>query len=150
MLTLPQILSFAVIALMMAAFIWGRFRYDLVAALALLTALAVGVVPFDRAFSGFSDDIVIIVGSALLVSAGVARSGIMEYVLQRYAPEVTSVRAQLALLVVTVAVLSAFVKNITDITTKTSGVVNTPILGSPAQGAISPPRTFGLEAKYSF
>ncbi|WP_082594604.1 TonB-dependent receptor [Sphingomonas sp. Root710] len=46
--------------------------------------------------------------------------------------------------------VTAFVKNITDITTKTSGVVNTPILGSPAQGAISPPRTFGLEAKYSF
>ncbi len=112
MLTLPQLLSFAVIVLMMAAFVWGRFRYDLVAALALLTALAAGVVPFDRAFSGFSDDIVIIVGSALLVSAGVARSGIMEYVLQRYAPDVTSVRAQLALLVVTVALLSAFVKNI--------------------------------------
>ncbi|MDQ0558970.1 ABC-type Fe3+-siderophore transport system permease subunit [Rhizobium mesoamericanum] len=31
--------------------------------------------PFDKAFSGFSDDIVIIVGSALIVSAGVARSG---------------------------------------------------------------------------
>jgi hypothetical protein len=112
MLTLPQILSFAVIVLMMAAFIWGRLRYDLVAALSLLAAVAVGVVPFGEAFSGFSDDIVIIVGSALLVSAGVARSGIMEYALQRYAPGVGSVRAQLALLVITVAVLSAFVKNI--------------------------------------
>ncbi|MGO4841665.1 SLC13 family permease, partial [Rhizobiaceae sp. 2RAB30] len=71
----PQFLSFAVIALMMAAFIWGRFRYDLVAALSLLLAIALGVVPLDRALSGFSDDIVIIVGSALLVSAGVARSG---------------------------------------------------------------------------
>jgi di/tricarboxylate transporter len=112
MLTLPQLLSFAVIMLMMAAFVWGRLRYDLVAALALLFALAVGVVPLEEAFSGFSDDIVIIVGSALLVSAGVARSGIMEYAIQRYVPELSSVRAQLALLVVTVAVLSAFVKNI--------------------------------------
>jgi di/tricarboxylate transporter len=112
MLTLPQMLSFAVIVLMMAAFVWGRLRYDLVAALALLAALATGVVPLEEAFSGFSDDIVIIVGSALLVSAGVARSGIMEFAIQRYAPEVSSVRAQLAVLVVTVAVLSAFVKNI--------------------------------------
>ncbi|MDR7034135.1 di/tricarboxylate transporter [Mesorhizobium sp. BE184] len=112
MLTLPQILSFSVIALMMAAFVWGRFRYDLVAAGSLLLALAVGVVPMDKAFSGFSDDIVIIVGSALLVSAGVARSGIMEFAIQRLAPNVSSVRAQLALLVITVAVLSAFVKNI--------------------------------------
>jgi di/tricarboxylate transporter len=112
MLTLPQMLSFAVIMLMMAAFVWGRLRYDLVAALALLAALAAGVVPLEDAFSGFSDDIVIIVGSALLVSAGVARSGIMEYALRRYIPDVNSVRAQLALLVVTVAILSAFVKNI--------------------------------------
>lgn len=111
-MSLDQILSIGVISLMMAAFIWGRFRYDLVAAGALLAAIAVGVVPYDAAFDGFSDDIVIIVGSALLVSAGVARSGIMELAIKRYAPNVSSVRAQVALLVVTVTVLSAFVKNI--------------------------------------
>ncbi|KRA00472.1 permease [Mesorhizobium sp. Root157] len=111
-MTLPQILSFAVIALMMGAFVWGRVRYDLVAVGSLLLAVAVGIVPFDKAFSGFSDDIVIIVGSALLVSAGVARSGIMEFAIQRFAPSLSSVRAQIALLVITVAVLSAFVKNI--------------------------------------
>ena len=85
MITTPQILSFAVIAIMMGAFVWGRFRYYLVAALALLLALALGVVPLDDAFTGFSDDIVIIVGSALLVSAGIARSGIMELAIQRRA-----------------------------------------------------------------
>ncbi|MBS3647686.1 SLC13 family permease [Pseudaminobacter sp. 19-2017] len=111
-MTFPQVLSITVIALMMAAFIWGRFRYDLIAAVSLLLAVAVGVVPMDHAFSGFSDDIVIIVGSALLVSAGMARSGIMEYAIRRYAPELSSVRAQLALLVIVVGLLSAFVKNI--------------------------------------
>ncbi|NGN41093.1 SLC13 family permease [Mesorhizobium sp. CGMCC 1.15528] len=111
-MTFEQILAFVVIALMMAAFVCGRFRYDLVAAGSLLAALAVGVVPYDAAFSGFSDDIVIIVGSALLVSAGVARSGIMEYAIKRYLPDVSSVRAQMFLLVATVTVLSAFVKNI--------------------------------------
>lgn len=112
MLLSPQFLSFAVIGLMMAAFVWGRFRYDLVAALALLAALAVGIVPLDKAFSGFSDDIVIIVGSALLVSAGVARSGIMEFLIERHVPKLNSVRAQLVMLVALVAILSAFVKNI--------------------------------------
>jgi len=111
-MVIEQVLSFAIIAFMMAAFVWGRFRYDLVACGALIAALATGVVPLDKAFSGFSDDIVIIVGSALLVSAGVARSGIMEFALQRFAPNVTGVRAQLVLLVVVVTVLSAFVKNI--------------------------------------
>jgi di/tricarboxylate transporter len=111
-MTTPQILAFAVIAAMMVAFIWGRFRYDLVAALALLAAIGLGLVPFDEAFLGFSDDIVIIVGSALLVSAAVARSGAMELLIQRYFPKLKAVRTQLALLVIIVIVLSAFVKNI--------------------------------------
>lgn len=111
-MTVPQMLSFAVIAMMMAAFIWGKYRYDLVAAGTLLVALAFGVVPLEDAFSGFSNDIVIIVASAFLVSAGVARSGIMEFAIQRLAPNVSSVQAQLALLVIVVTVMSAFVKNI--------------------------------------
>ncbi|MBZ9721087.1 SLC13 family permease [Mesorhizobium sp. AD1-1] len=111
-MTTPQILSFAVTFVMMAAFVWGRYRYDLVAAVALLLALAVGIVPFDEAFSGFSDDIVVIVGSALLVSAGIARSGIMEAAIKRFAPKLSGVRSQLALLVIVVTILSAFVKNI--------------------------------------
>ena len=74
----PQILAFAIIAGMMALFVWGRLRYDLVAVLALLAAIAAGIVPPDKAFSGFSDDIVIIVACALLVSAAVARSGVIE------------------------------------------------------------------------
>ncbi|KAB2722789.1 SLC13 family permease [Brucella intermedia] len=111
-MTHQQILSFAVIILMMGAFIWGKFRYDVVALCALLLAIAVGVVPFDHAFSGFSDDIVIIVGSALVVSAGVARSGLMQAAVQRFLPEISSVRLQLAVLVAVVTVLSAFVKNV--------------------------------------
>jgi len=105
-------LSFAIVAGMMALFVWGRFRYDLVAALSLLAAVLVGVVPADKAFSGFSDDIVIIVASALLVSAAVAKSGVLEAALNRLAPYLRSEQSQVVVLVATVTVLSAFVKNI--------------------------------------
>ncbi len=112
-MTLPQALSFAIIAAMMALFVWGRLRYDLVALLALLAAIAAGIVPFDKAFSGFSDDIVIIVACALLVSAAVARSGMIEDALRPHRA-LSDARApsQVAVLVGTVTVLSAFVKNI--------------------------------------
>lgn len=63
-------------------------------------------------FSGFSDDIVIIVGSALVVSAGVARSGIIDSAIRRFFPKLESPHTQLALLTIVVAVLSAFIKNI--------------------------------------
>ena len=111
-MTTQQFLAFAIIALMMTVFLWGRFRYDIVAVCSLLGAVLLGVVPYEKAFSGFSDDIVIIVGSALIVSAGVARSGLMEAAVQRFVPQLASVRGQLAILVVVVTVLSAFVKNI--------------------------------------
>ena len=111
-MTLPQIFAFLIIGAMMVAFIWGRWRYDVVAVGALLAAMALGVVPPAEAFSGFADDIVIIVASALVVSAAVSHSGIMEVAVRRFAPNISAPRAQLILLVVAVTVLSAFVKNI--------------------------------------
>jgi di/tricarboxylate transporter len=107
-----QWLSLLIIALMMAAFVWGRYRYDIVAAGSLLAAVLVGIVPAKDAFSGFSDDIVIIVGSAFVVSAAISRSGIMDVALRHLSPEKRSPRMQLVILVVIVAVLSAFIKNI--------------------------------------
>jgi di/tricarboxylate transporter len=111
-MTFDQTAAFAVIAGMMALFIWGRLRYDLVAILTLLASVFIGVVPHDKAFSGFSDAIVIVVASALVVSAAVARSGVMEAALQRLSPYITSVQLQAVVLVVTVTALSAVVKNI--------------------------------------
>jgi len=111
-MTTQQILALSVIAAMMAVFIWDRFRYDVVACCALVLAVALGVVPTDQAFSGFSDDIVIIVGSALVVSAGVARSGIVDLAIKKFFPNLDTLHTQLALLMIVVAVLSAFIKNI--------------------------------------
>ncbi|MBY3032161.1 SLC13 family permease [Rhizobium leguminosarum] len=107
-----QWLSLLIIALMMGAFLWGRYRYDIVAVSSLLAAIIVGIVPAKNAFSGFSDDIVIIVGSALVVSAAISRSGIMDVALRRFSPERRGPRMQLIILVAIVAALSAFIKNI--------------------------------------
>jgi di/tricarboxylate transporter len=111
-MTLPQYLSLATLAGMMALFIWGRLRYDVVAIVALLTALALGIVKPGEAFKGFSDDIVIIVGSALVISGAVQRSGVIERALRGVSRRVTSVRGQLLVLTGSVGVASALVKNI--------------------------------------
>ena len=111
-MTLEQGLAFAVILGMMGLFVWGRLRYDLVGMLALAAAVIVGIVPYEKAFTGFSDDIVIIVGSALLVSSAVARSGIIESILPRLGPYLTSDRMVILVLVTSVTLMAAFVKNI--------------------------------------
>src|SRR3954465_12878453 len=111
-MTLDQCLAVGIIAAMMILFVWGRFRYDVVAGLALLAAVAAGIVPAKEAFKGFSDDIVIIVASALLVSAAIARSGAVDAAMRWASPHVRSPRAQMILLVTAVTVFSAFIKNI--------------------------------------
>jgi di/tricarboxylate transporter len=115
-MTIPQIFAFSVMAAAMGLFVWGRLRFDLVALLALLAAIALGIVPADKAFSGFADDIVIIVASALLVSAAVERSGVVDDVFQRISPYLSTTTVQVAVLVGTVTVLSGFVKNIGALT----------------------------------
>ena len=54
-MTVQQSLAVGIIVVMMGLFVWGRLRYDLVAALALIASVAVGIVPAKQAFSGFSD-----------------------------------------------------------------------------------------------
>ena len=111
-MTLQQGLAFGILGAMMGLFVWGRLRYDLVAALSLLAAVLAGIVPAKEAFKGFSDDVVIIVASALLVSAAIARSGAVDAAMRFASPHVRSPRAQMILLVTAVTVFSAFIKNI--------------------------------------
>ena len=111
-MTTPQALAFAVLAGMMLLFIWGGIRFDMVAVIALLVAVLVGIVAPEDAFSGFSDDIVIIVGSALVVSAAIERSGVIEAALGRVTSRTHKVGTQLITIVGSVTILSAMVKNI--------------------------------------
>jgi di/tricarboxylate transporter len=111
-MTLLQSYAFAIIISMMALFIWGRLRYDVVAMLALAASLVAGTVAPEQAFSGFSDDIVIIVGSALVVSAAVARSHLIDLVLRWLVRRLSRFHVQLLVLVSTVTLLSALIKNI--------------------------------------
>jgi di/tricarboxylate transporter len=111
-MTFEQGLAFAIIGATIALLVWDRIRYDIVAALALLATIACGLVPAKEAFSGFSDQIVIIVASALVVSAAVGRSGVVEWLIAPVVPYMTTTGAQIVVLVTTVAFLSAFMKNI--------------------------------------
>jgi di/tricarboxylate transporter len=97
---------------MMGLFLWGRFRYDVTAVIALLAALLLGVVKPADAFKGFSDDIVIIVGSALVLSAAVQRSGAIEIALGLISRRVRSIRSQLLVLMMAVGISSSLVKNV--------------------------------------
>ena len=111
-MTLDQAISFGIILCTVGLFVWGRIPYDLVALMALLAGVLTGVVPVRHAFDGFSDDILFIIAAALVISAGIARSGVIETLMRPLLPRLRTERAQVATLAGSVAVLSAFSKNV--------------------------------------
>jgi di/tricarboxylate transporter len=111
-LTLQQGFSFAIVAAMLGMFLWDRWRFDVVALLALLAAVAAGVVPMNRAFAGFTNPVVIIIASALVLSRAVAVGGIGTWLLRRLEPVMTTPDRKVGMLTLLVTGLSAMVKNV--------------------------------------
>ncbi|MDP3405473.1 MAG: SLC13 family permease [Brevundimonas sp.] len=111
-MTLQQGLAFALVGLTIAAFLWGRIRYDLIALGALVLGLAIGVIPAEAAFDGFRNDVTVIIAAALVVSAAFARSGIAELALKRILPLLKTERSQVPVLTLAVTLLSMVTKNV--------------------------------------
>jgi di/tricarboxylate transporter len=107
-----QIVTLVVLGGMVALFLWDRLRYDLVALLALLSAVLGGIVPASHAFSGFSNPVLPLIAGALILSAAIARSGAVEVLVRWLTPLLRSPSLQVGVLAACVAGLSAFVKNV--------------------------------------
>ncbi|AYV46418.1 SLC13 family permease [Caulobacter flavus] len=111
-MTLQQGLSFALVGATVLCFVWGRWRYDLIAVGALAVGVVSGLIPLKSAFSGFSNDIVIIIASALVLSAAVSRSGIVDTLMAPLLPRLKTARSQAPVLAAITAVLSMATKNV--------------------------------------
>ncbi len=109
---MPQILAFALVIGAIVTFAWGRFRYDLVSLVVLLIGMAVGVVPVKSAFSGFTSDVVMIIAAALVISAAVARSGVVETAIRPLLGRLSSLPVQVPALAGATALLSIVTKNV--------------------------------------
>ncbi|MDH3812127.1 MAG: SLC13 family permease, partial [Gammaproteobacteria bacterium] len=79
-MTQDQGLLFGLLFFVFVFLIWGRWRYDLVAFVALLVALLTGLVPKELAFSGFGHPATIIIALVLIVSRGLSNSGAIELI----------------------------------------------------------------------
>jgi di/tricarboxylate transporter len=111
-LTLPQIEALAIVAGMLVLFVTDRLRYDLVAAIALSAAVLTGVVPAKKAFEGFSNSVIVIIASVLVISRAVAVSGVIDHAMRRLLRVLDSTTLQIATLTAAVSFMSAFVKNV--------------------------------------
>ena len=111
-MTTDQAILFALFALVFAGLLWGRWRYDLVAFVALLAGVVLGVVPKDAAFSGFGHPATVIVALVLVVSAGLVRSGAVLLITRTFIDTARGLGSHIAIMGSIGAVLSAFMNNV--------------------------------------
>jgi di/tricarboxylate transporter len=111
-MTADQIEILAVLAGTMGLFIWGRWRADFVALLALGAAVVLGLVPGEQAFLGFGHPAVITVAAVLVISSSLARAGLVDLLVARLVRLVAAGSGRFLLLDVLAALVSGFMNNI--------------------------------------
>ena len=111
-MTVDQILLFGLFILVFVFLLWGRWRYDLVAFSALLIALILGLVPSDKAFSGFGHSATVIVALVLVVSRGLVNAGAIDLIIQKVVNPARSLRLHITTIGGIGAILSAFMNNV--------------------------------------
>ncbi|MGI9308370.1 MAG: SLC13 family permease [Gammaproteobacteria bacterium] len=107
-----QLTLFALLIAVFALLIWGRWRYDIVAFVALLAALLTGIVPKELAFSGFGHPATIIIALVLIVSRGLSNSGAIELLARFVIDSSRRLGAHIAIMSSLGAVLSAIMNNV--------------------------------------
>ena len=111
-MSLEQGIVFAILAGAMALFIFGRPRYDIVAAVALIAAVFAGVVPARDAFAGFGHPAVVTVAAVLIVSRALKNAGIVDLLANLLSARIDRPRYLTTALVALCAFVSAFMNNV--------------------------------------
>ncbi len=111
-MTHQQILLFVILAASLGLFAWGRWRYDVVAMLALMAAVLCGVVPSDEAFTGFAHPAVITVAAVLILSHSLKNSGLIVLAKRLLQPMIHRGTFHVLALTLLAAVCSAFMNNV--------------------------------------
>lgn len=110
--TFDQMTVFIILLATLVFFVWGRWRYDLVAIGALLLVYVAGLVPADRVFYGFGHPAVITVAAVLVLSRGLLNAGVIDSMSRTLAKVGTGISIQIVTLTGIVALCSGFMNNV--------------------------------------
>ena len=112
MLNVQQISLLGLLAVTLGCFIWGRWRFDIVAMAALAAAVLMGFVPEDQAFSGLGHPATITVALILIISYSLHHVGATEKIAHWIAFLSGKPQLQLGILISMAALLSSMINNI--------------------------------------
>lgn len=111
-MTTDQIAISLLLIVLLGLFVWGRVRYDIVAAGGLVTAVALGLVPAEEAFEGFGHPAVITVAGVLVMSRALSLSGAVDGIARWIRHGSGTETGQIGMLSVVAAGMSGFMNNV--------------------------------------
>nr|WP_067285850.1 SLC13 family permease [Marinobacterium profundum] len=107
-----QWLITAVLLLTLVLFVWGKYRHDVVAAIALGLCVLAGLVSAEDAFAGFGHPAVVTVAAVLVISDALRRSGVVDMIVQKILPYTENPLSHILIMTTVVTVASAFMNNV--------------------------------------
>lgn len=105
-------LTFAILAVTLTLFIWGKLRADAVALLSMVALYAFGILTVKETFSGFSNTTVVMIAALFIVGEAMSKTGVTSWLGNKIVLLSNSeANKLLILLVLGTAIISGFVSN---------------------------------------
>ncbi|UYN97454.1 MAG: SLC13 family permease [Enhydrobacter sp.] len=111
-MTQDQASILAILAATVVAFLWGRWRHDMVAVASLLACVVAGLLPDVEAFSGFGHPAVVTVACVLILSSSLQQTGAIDVLTRVALPQKAGAMTTTAAIAGLAALLSAFMNNV--------------------------------------
>jgi len=111
-MTADQGIVFGILLGALVLFVWGRWRYDIVALAALVLVFMAGLVPAEEVFLGFGHPAVITVAAVLVISRGLLNAGVVDAISRYLAKMDSRLTVQVAVLTGIVVLCSGFMNNV--------------------------------------
>ncbi|MDE2464117.1 MAG: SLC13 family permease [Alphaproteobacteria bacterium] len=142
-MTLDQALIITILFATIGMFLWGRWRYDMVAVGALLACVLMGLVPAREAFRGFSQPAVITVITVLILGSGLQSSGAVDVLARLALPRSGGKWVNVAALTAVAALLSSIMNNVGTLALLMPVAVQTATRQKMPPGKVLMPVAFG-------
>ena len=102
-----QLFLLALLGAVLFLFVWGRWRFDIVAIGAMLLVAITGIIPPERVFLGFGHPATLTVAMVLVLSRGLWNSGVVDLLAEHVFRPLGSITGQIGLMSFVAASLSA-------------------------------------------
>ena len=142
-MTVQQVLVLSLLLVVFVLFLWGRWRYDVVAFAALLVSVVLGVVPPADAFYGFGHPATVTVAFVLVISRALSNTGATDLIVRAIAPATGRPSTHIAALAGLGGAMSSFMNNVAALALLMPAAIQSALKAKQPAALILMPLSFG-------